>query len=931
MMKKMSLVLSELALGAGILAANPPLPEIAAWEETPDWCPAYAKIFPLDYLAGNYTICENLPGMLMLHTNAGAKAKAEMKKKDAPSFLILELPEFLKLEGICVYETRKGKFPQWPMTEKKVSRGGKNYRSYKVMFDSQFRQALAHWFKQQICITAARGSAGKTGKIRYQITIGGKAQAMRECEVKVLPELPPDTRKTESFRPLVWIAASTTSFTPQAKQMIDYWTGLSQKLSVYDKRSRKSIDPEIYQMLLNRKADRSLFLLYNEALIDLNLPEAPQQFYKDVSSGRMRGKLPMEVTSQGKVVNTLPIWYLVEDPDGLYDKYLTAGFTAIREKYPEIRELIWDFEYYKVGYDPENLKRFGKYLGLKKAPSAFEANTKYSRQFNDYMAGLCEKLVRKTTARMRSILPGVRWLLCSSLPRKGVSDALARTHLNSDGIVDGHIPMAYYSGKRFFEDISYCRSVLKKPFIALNNPAERYSTWFDLYSPMQLKQNLIASAALGCSSFGFWPNDMLPGSYFQAISQAFSEIAFAEKFYRDGKRCDDSMKIEPLDLYSFEKNKIAVSLPYGISEIKHTIHELDGEKLVTILNYSPMESFLKVHLSSPAAVTMPNGKILSRDGNAKLKDHFLCRIPPMGCGIYRISANAGGKEQEKEEKIRDALKAKLAKRGKLDPFRAFRENSGKVTLKRHFQYSIPMVAMSNGKVEVLLDPADGGSIRGVDFIGTRQLFTANCYLGKLMFIDAANINFYNGFQFDGIKVADTGTTAEFSCVIPSGSCGDTHRLSGLQVRKTITLQPDNKLVWKLLFHNPEKRNMEVEFRLHNIPCAGTANITVDNRLLTNAKTPLLTLFALPGAQITFLYGRIHPSPWSGSAYTFDAARAGTPYRWTFESPDFAGVFFNNNHFFTVEPLSGKFELKGGESKEFEFSALPQIRQKKERK
>ena len=119
--------------------------------------------------------------------------------------------------------------------------------------------------------------------------------------------------------------------------------------------------------------------------------------------------------------------------------------------------------------------------------------------------------------------------------------------------------------------------------------------------------------------------------------------------------------------------------------------------------------------------------------------------------------------------------------------------------------------------------------------------------------------------------------------------------------------------------------MDVEFRLHNIPCGGTSNLTVDGKLLTNAKASLLTMYAVPKAQISFLNGRVHHKAWSGTAYTFDAARAGVSYRWTFASQGLAGVFFNNNRFFTVEPVSGKFELKPGETREFLFSAQPQLR------
>ena len=157
------------------------------------------------------------------------------------------------------------------------------------------------------------------------------------------------------------------------------------------------------------------------------------------------------------------------------------------------------------------------------------------------------------------------------------------------------------------------------------------------------------------------------------------------------------------------------------------------------------------------------------------------------------------------------------------------------------------------------------------------------------------------------------------------SRGETHQLSGLQIRKSITLCKNNALVWRLHFRNPTKRVMPVEFRLHNIPCAGTANITVDKKLLTNAKSPLLSMFSVPDSRITFLNGRVKPAVWSLNPYTFEARREKVPYRWTFGGKGLSGVFFNNNRFFTVEPLSGIFLLNPGENREFEFTALPQLR------
>ena len=922
LLKKIA-VAAALVIGRLAGAANYPIPEICAWDVTPDHCPAYAKLYPLDYLAGNYTICENLPAMMMMHTNSGSIERKRITDALGESRLVLELPEFLRLEGVCTYSPVDGKYRRFPMSVAEVTRDGVPFRRYFVTLNDEFGKVPPHWYKLQICIHAEPGSAGKTGTIRWSVLLGGKAQPERSCPVSILPPWKPSGMPTEDFFPMVWIAATTSDFTAEARTMLDFWGSLSKRVSVYDRRPRATIDPEIYADM-NKRFERTMFLMYNHGMIDLNLPDSPQPFYSDVGKGKYRGKLPMNKLLDGRVVNSLPLWYMVEDPDGLYGKYLEEGFRGIGKNYPEIREIIWDYEYNNICYDDGSLERFGKFLGSGRPATVDEVRSNIPK-FVEWKTILSCQLVDKVDDAMRRNLPGVRLVMCSTVPKpkKADNSALANAQRYSDKMVDAHLPMAYHAGTAFFDQVNFCTSILKKPFIALNNPAERYSNWFDRYTPRLLKQNIIASAALKCGGFGFWPNDMLTGAYFHAVSEAFADVARCEKFYREGKRDDKALKVAPAvrEIFQVGGNPVAPPREYGT--LKQTVHELDGEKLLTILNYSPHPVVVKVTLPEPCGVSDLEGRALVRNGERTLKGAFLAEIPADGYAIYKL-----GKVSDGDAVPQEPLEAKVARQVKKlranSPFAMLRRPDAPVKLKRHFSARYHMLEMNNGRIAVMLDLGRGGHVRGVEFIGVKQLMTGKCHLGKLFFIDAAQLNDFRNFVFDGIEEAPGRITAKFSAVVPESEEGEVHNLAGLTVTKRITLTDKDELLIDLKFGNPTERPITADFRMRNIFCAGGSHLYVNGKKLTNKKTPRMNLFTRAGAPLPFLFGKVKPERWNGKAIVTQAHRQGVKYRWTVTAPDYAGVFVNNVDFFTVEPVSGRFTLKPGGTRTFRFKAKVQL-------
>ena len=724
---------------------------------------------------------------------------------------------------------------------------------------------------------------------------------------------------------MVWIAASTSDFHAEARTMIDYWGSLSKRVSVYDRRPRATIAPDIYADM-NKRFERTMFLMYNHGMIDLDLPDSPQRFYSDVARGKYRDKLPMNKLVDGRIINSLPLWYMVEDPDGLYGKYLAEGFRGIAKNYPEIREIIWDYEYNNICYDDGSLERFGKFLGLGR-PATFDEVRSHNDQFVAWKTILSCQLVDKVNAAMRENLPGVRLVMCSTTPKpkKADNSALANAQRYSDKMVDAHLPMSYNAGLSFFRQVDFCTSILKKPFIALNNPAERYSNWFDRYTPRKIKQNIVASAALRCGGFGFWPNDMLTGSYFIAVSEAFADVARVEKFYRDGKRISaKEYRVAPAVRPSVEVDGRSVFPATMIRDIRCIVHELDGERLLTILNYSPHPCIVKVELPEPRAVSKPGAGTLGRGGKKVLSGSFLADLSSDGYALYRLApAPAEDAKELPQEPLEARVREQQRALGDRDPFAALRDGSGAFKLKRHFSAHYYMLEMDNGKMAVLLDQSRGGNVRGVEVKGVKQLFTAKCHIGKLYFVNAAQLNDFSDFVFEGAERKGGVLTAVFRGTVRNDA-DERHDLADLEIVKRVSLDADDAITVEFTFSNNSDREMTPDFRVHNILCAGGSYLYVNGKKLTNAKAPGFGLYTRDAKDLPFLVGRAKPVKWNGKAVRLDARRSGVKYRWLVDAPDYPGIFVNNNRFFTVEPLSGRFTLKPGESRTFRLKAKVQL-------
>ncbi|MBQ6352778.1 MAG: hypothetical protein IJJ28_05885, partial [Lentisphaeria bacterium] len=361
-----------------------------------------------------------------------------------------------------------------------------------------------------------------------------------------------------------------------------------------------------------------------------------------------------------------------------------------------------------------------------------------------------------------------------------------------------------------------------------------------------------------------------------------------------------------------------------IRDLRCVVHELDGERLLTILNYSPNAGIVRVALPTPRAVSKLGAGALSKNGEKVLSGSFLAELPADGYALYRLgSAPSEEGTAIPQEPLEAEVEKQLRALRERDPFAALRDGSGAFKLKRHFSARYHMLELDNGKIAVLLDQSRGGNVRGVEAKGVKQLFTGKCHLGKLYFVNAAQFNDFSNFVLDGTERKDGKLSAVFRATVTEDAA-DRHDLAGLEIVKRVSLDADNTITVEFTFRNTSRRDATPDFRVHNILCAGDSYLYVNGKKLTNAKAPSFSLYTRDARELPFLVGRVKPIKWNGKAVRLDARRGGVKYRWLVDAPDYPGVFINNNRFFTVEPLSGRFTLKPGESRTFRLTAKVEL-------
>ena len=851
------------------------------------------NLFPFNFLKETpFGICENLPGTLNLY----GKGKGKYIGKKA--VMTLDLPEYLTLEGVSETHAavRNGRRIMIAQTviQTPVKRNGEDYRRYQIAFEKQFNVWFGQsWYTQRLFLSAAEGSSGKSGRIYWTLKVGEEQQTEQTGLIEILPPVKRGFRPCGKFGFMIAQSGAVHSPFPELSgKMTAFW--------------RTLVKQPLKLNSINEKPDPScrngIMLGGNYIMFPYNESRKALTKYQE--------KAPADIDDTGKKDSRFYTanWYQLEDPEKYFDSYLRNAIREWRRTNPEVKIAIWDFEPGAKGLDETGRARFAKKRGLPSVPSIAEINRKYKRLWLDYMIELHAEYIAKVAGIFREEAPGTEFWLCSDNLHAGTENervaAWCAVDVSlSDPVVDFHLHMPYYTGTKFFDDVRYNIESLKKPFFPLNDPAERLWNFFRQYTPEKLKQNIIATAALGGAGFGLWPDDTLDGHYFHQIASAYELISGSENFYAGGKRVETQFAFTPENTISKEitvgdGRKLLLHFPDFSRNLRCLAHEKNGRFVFTLFNYDEKEPVIL--------------KVAGRGMK------FLVKIPPNGVEVVHSS------ELPDQKPLVAEIEAMRAKRSAGDLFREVKSKEASIVWGASAK-GRPVIKITGSGLQAEMDALGTCELTALRDIGGREMLSGG-YLGRLMLYDAKQPDF--SFLPGDMRINGKNPEIVSNAVIPAydGANPEQNPLMDLRITRTFELHRNMVLV-KFRFLNPTAHTMNFGFRVNNLPKPGVRfgqknlNLSLGTEKVTpdNARD---NLFLRKNVKIDFL-PHVKSRVWDGGPVVISARNHMLKDSMIFfPGPGFEGVYCWNASSgtpkMTVEFLSGSVSLAPGAEREFHY-------------
>ena len=925
------------------------------------------RLFPVDFQNQSYSVCEGLPGMLFLDVNGD---RAEVEKNGLE--LALELPPEFELNGVCTGllngKDAQGNFAFIPekYTESIIKKNGIEYHRYLItIHDSIIRRMQMRGYAwsnyDRIFISARPGSAGKSGEAFWSLRSGKLNSKENQFKLTALPCPEKPAKKVDRFGLMMcFLLSQSAPFNNINDAYLSYWKSLS-----VTPRTMQPGQWNDYSDAVRNRLDSNFKL----SIIMASRMATPSIWGAELNTDR----IPLLIDDKGKPVKgAVEPYYLAEDPEGLiWDKYFSEAFKARQQKMSRPEMIIYDCEpgAMEQGYSAENRKRFAAYAKLDHVPEIAEIKSQYGGKWFDFRVYQHSLIIRKFCDAVRKYFPGVNAVICSD-PIHAGSQPLANwcgvdVRL-SDNDVDLHMNMPYYSGLEFYNDVELNNKILKKKNFPLIDPTENEDRFYKRYSPLEVKQNIVAAAALGCSGIGFWPSDAFDGRYFRTIAEAFNLVGQAEDFYFS-TRCDNKLLAEPANVFvqTFEDDgqKHQVKLPDFNNSVKTLMHEKDDAFIVTVLNYNP-DSACLLRLAIPTikdrqfqVKDLGSGKYFSvSSGNggltgAQIRAGFLVEIPPREAVLLQITPGTA-KTPSAQIIMQSELDAKLAaakeQLSKMTKFESIARNNAAVSWSvLPGADSMPKLKLQLDKFKIYIDPAKGADISSWK-ISTNTakdyLFHQNRgVLGQLSFYDAKQRSAPYAFELKNIGINEAGNPfAQFSYTVPgyAGANSEANPLEGLVISKEISLSDSGKTIkttLKFTNRSPRQTDMKIGFRIKNYPRLGgtlAGMKTLADIATVKYSSPSgeknvpsdrhggILLLSEKNSGLSFLNGTIKPDPWLPGPVVAEAAVGSLKETMVFNavSEFTAGyLIWRTVNDYTVEMLSSEFILPLGKTVDYTYS------------
>jgi hypothetical protein len=807
------------------------------------------RLFPVDFQSGTYSVCEGMPGMLFLDIKCGAEAKKNGLK------LLLDLPEEFKFSGSCPWlPTHYGKNGEWlfapdKFTTTSLIRNKKKYLRYTIdvnpLLIKRARPNRYSWGNFiRLFIAAQPGFAGKTGIAYWSLVSEKQKSKEQRFAVTSLPEI--KLRKLNSdFGMLIgYLWSQTCPFPEINNAYIKYWNSLSKepqtlKLFYWDKKP----------LAVRKRIEKNFNISYMLASKYATPRFHYTRMYQELCKGKLADKFPPIVNYKGeKDFTAIAPYYLIEDPQGLFwDKYFVEEMKQAMAGQRKTDMIIYDCEpgAKDHGYSRENLRRFAKFAKLNETPSISDIRSKYASRWFEFRVVQHAKIIKKFCQAVHKHFPGVKAALSSDPIHVGDSPLAQWCGVDvrlSDDDVDVFMNMPYYSGVKYFDDVRLNVKILKKPNFPFIDPTEKMEHFYKRYTPQSVKQNIVATAALGCTGIAFWPSDAFDGRYLRSIAAAFYLASVGEKFYKN-KECSEKLKTSAENVlkktFVDSGKKLTVEFPDFSSSVKTLLHSANGEYIITAINYN-LHNACILKLAIPTVSNgqyivqeVESGKIIDGLKNAEeIRRGFLAKINSGNVALIKIfpadniPASAAGIIHSNElQKELAVFRARLAAENR---FKSLKKGNSAIRWSALTDSDgMPKLKMQTGTNSIYISPQQGAEVvgwkktsGGEDYL----FFKSRGFLGQLIFYDTKQRTAPYHFNLEKIDIVNGCPSGEFSYTVPAyeGANAEYNPLEGLMVKKIITLRKDGsiKSVYKFTNKSPRRENMKFGFRVKNYPRIG---------------------------------------------------------------------------------------------------------------
>jgi hypothetical protein len=919
-----------------------------------------ASLMPVEFEQNSYALCENYPGLLLLKSNSQLPSARSCQEKGVR--LRIDLPEWAcVLDVSSCLPNRIGNERRRiadPVKESRITINGQPYRRFIVTLDPAVYLPTWPWNWKRIFVMAEKNSSGKEGKAYWQLDAGDATTREQSFVLKILPPLLLPSAPAQRFQVLISVLTGLGSTQKDLDdQYFRFWTSLStQRITLFNHSINTGFDSELKRRIAENF--KSLAMLGStDAVV----------YYSPAVTGSFKSKLqePIKDESCKNAKNRGRICPHYTNLDGMIDKYYRDCLTGLKQEYPELPVLVWDFEPDMTPFCEKNRILFQKFLNLPDVPSDTEIRQKYERQWADFRRSQSYQTILKFAAAVHDILPKTELVICSEPLKADTIDGYSGwcpvdiKKADAEMVVDWHLPMIYSQGTKFYDELELTKKQLKKAVFPLIDPSEMLIGYYSRYTPEGIKQNIVAAAALGAPGIGFWLHDAFTGNQLQAISDGFKLVASAEDFYFDGQRVDTEWIITPANvikryLPDAGGKNIEVVTPDFIKCARTLVHRKGNEYVLTLLNYSTKNTiFFRAGLPKPEGiyrVSEINGPVYTKNNSdfkaGDLLGGVLIEVPPGGVKVIRVTKiqAASSISGLAQEKIYESLSNELSRITKSN-FKEIRRDG--VSIKEGLikgKNPIPVLVLGAGGGTASVNTEEGGKVlswkpgpSSSDILAHKDL---QGELGELIFYDTTQAKIPYRFNLENADIGNGAPHLIMTYMVPpyEGANPTPNPLEGLKLSQTVTLSSDaGTLSFKYAFTNmrTDQKPIKLGFRIRNIPLpggelAGDEPLTSISKIelqsagkafTVKAGAPENNLFLQKGKSIEFLSGTMAPDNWSGGVIKV-LAEKGSAHKSLVIEPDIAGTagvyVWWSNKMFTIELLSNEETLIHGETREYIF-------------